>query len=827
MALEEKYRWIHIYEQIANGLLKYRDNRKALLELMRNIYSGMDIKYPFTYQGRELTDICPFTVFGTFNRGITDKNRNIIISKLMKELDISGAGPESFEGIPVFNNMNAWLVGDDHDEVERDWKLFETAISFADDQNEKTKTEFVQSYDDIMERRSEFRFTVCLYWIRPNFFLNLDNVNRAFLKKNNIADINNTEYKTVLSNVPGANVYLDATELISGSLKKGGSKYRSLPELSNAAWNAGKKSKHSVWMVPVNRNNFDIEAAFDNNGAIDWTQKGNYKIDDIVYIYLAAPASRVEFRCTVTKSNIPYSEIIDDAEYRISDDDADIVSKYARFELIEKRNDETLSLDNLMAHGLKKAPQGAMHVPNKLYNYIERCFSKSAQVHDDETRYWAYSPGENAAEWENVRQNGIMSIGWSRVGDLSNYKDKESIRKKLKETGEKDSSYMNAVNALWQFANEIKPGDIIFAKKGISKLIGYGVVESDYYFDESLGEFANARKVNWTKEGSWDTRGKFARKTLTDITLYTDFIEELSDLLNKEDVTPEKEYQKYSKEDFLEEVYMDEDSYDTVKGLLLSKKNLILQGAPGVGKTFIAKRLAYSIIGEKDRSKVQIIQFHQSYSYEDFIMGYRPSENGFVLSEGPFYEFSKRAEEDDEHEYFFIIDEINRGNLSKIFGELMMLIESDKRGFENSIRLLYKNERFYVPENLYIIGMMNTADRSLAMIDYALRRRFAFYNIDPAFESEGFKGRMNEIENSKYVDLVYAIRELNEEISRDESLGEGFRIGHSYMCTDDEVTDEWLNDVITYEIIPLIKEYWFDENDKVKRWEAKLRNAIK
>jgi 5-methylcytosine-specific restriction protein B len=269
---------------------------------------------------------------------------------------------------------------------------------------------------------------------------------------------------------------------------------------------------------------------------------------------------------------------------------------------------------------------------------------------------------------------------------------------------------------------------------------------------------------------------------------------------------------------------MDEAGYDTLVELVLKKKNVIMQGAPGVGKTFAAKRLAYSIMKKKDPSRVLMVQFHQSYSYEDFIMGFRPSESGFELRRGAFYNFCKEAEIDGETPYFFIIDEINRGNLSKIFGELFMLIERDKRGIE--LQLLYSDEKFAVPSNVYIIGLMNTADRSLAMIDYALRRRFAFYEMKPAFGTEGFRRYQMSLGNAKFDSLIRCMEQLNAAISADESLGEGFCIGHSYFCNLGEEGRE-LSDIVEYELIPLLKEYWFDERAKVNDWADKLRRSIR
>lgn len=286
-----------------------------------------------------------------------------------------------------------------------------------------------------------------------------------------------------------------------------------------------------------------------------------------------------------------------------------------------------------------------------------------------------------------------------------------------------------------------------------------------------------------------------------------------------------KEKIDYKEEDFLKEVYITEKEYDKLKNLILDKKNIILQGSAGVGKSYAAKRLAYSIIGEKDNERVKMIQFHQSYSYEDFIMGYRPNENGFELKEGVFYKFCKKAEKDGR-DYFLIIDEINRGNISKIFGELFMLIENDKRGEEYALELVYKDDKkFFVPENLYIIGLMNTADRSLAMLDYALRRRFAFYDMKPAFKSEQFKEYQKNLKNSKFDNLIKKVEELNEVIKED--LGEGFCIGHSYFCNLETVEIDKLSLIIEFELIPLLKEYWFDDKEKVNTWIKNLTDAIK
>jgi len=395
-----------------------------------------------------------------------------------------------------------------------------------------------------------------------------------------------------------------------------------------------------------------------------------------------------------------------------------------------------------------------------------------------------------------------------------------------------NNAYTNDSLATWQFVRDVKVGDVILVKKGLTKLVGRGVVTSEYIYNLEADNFKHQHHVKWTHKGEWPYPGKAPMKTLTNITNKSDLIEKLNNIFGDQQTkelrqTEERISSSYTKGDFLQDVYMSEEEYEKLKTILNYKKNVILEGAPGVGKTYTAERLAYSLMGEKNLERVMMVQFHQSYSYEDFIMGFRPSDNGFELRKGAFYNFCKKAELDACNDYFFIIDEINRGNLSKIFGELFMLIENDKRGA--SLQLVYSDEKFSIPENLYIIGMMNTADRSLAMLDYALRRRFAFFELQPGFDTDGFKTYQSIINSRKLDNLIACVKNLNYAIATDESLGEGFCIGHSYFCnlTPESVNDQVISNIVEYELIPLLKEYWFDEPTLVREWSESLRSTIK
>lgn len=709
--MDKRFQWTEFYMELASALLPYKNNRSDLIAKLKTIFADAGMNFPFKERGKEVyEDICPFTVFGSFNKGITNANRIALLEQFAKQFSIKAAVPTEFDGIPVVMNLSAWFFAYKENRGEHDidnlWDLLEKAIAYSDEASTDNKNAFIAAYDTVTKQKMiKWNITMGLYWARPYTFINLDSTNRAFITDvDNMPHYFTTIFSDINKGLPNGRNYLFMCEQAKNALNQKEYEYHSFPELSYYAWKSNQSGKTE------------------------------------------------ETTTTTVDSNIK------------------------------------------------------------------------------ETNYWIYSPGDNASMWDKFYKFSIMGIGWDDVTDLKGFSSKEEIKEYMKKVYDPSYSYKNNAHCLWQFANEIKVGDVIFVKKGMHKIIGKGIVTSDYIYDTSRSTYKHIRKVDWQNKGEWEHPGQAVMKTLTNISAYPDYVQKLLALFAEdisEEVSEQKEikYPLYSKDDFLNEVYMDEDTYNTLTELLEAKYNVILQGAPGVGKTFAAKRLAYSIMGQKDTSRVAMVQFHQSYSYEDFIQGYRPSKDGFELENGTFYKFCKEAEEDNERPYFFIIDEINRGNLSKILGELMMLIEKDKRG--EKIKLLYSNEWFTVPQNVRIIGMMNTADRSLALMDYALRRRFAFFDFAPAFPSEGFKNYLAEKNSPKLESLITAVESLNNTISADESLGDGFRIGHSYFCTDGEITDEWLKSVVEYEVIPLIKEYWFDEPTKVRDWSATLRSAIK
>lgn len=493
-----------------------------------------------------------------------------------------------------------------------------------------------------------------------------------------------------------------------------------------------------------------------------------------------------------------------------------------------------------------RSPRDWVDVQSFLWSLCQ-AYSKPAD-HDAaepsrRTKIWAIAPGENGRLRDEFHAEGIIGIGWDDLGDLTQYKSRDELEKALR--GDDDRRRSNDSLCCWQFAHDVQPGDLMIVKRGRSTVMGLGRVISEYMYRPDREEYHHIRKLEWLRTGSWDVGDTMATKTLTNVTPYPEWIRQVLETMGEHALWREWSGEgaaaadpeakavaeqagglastPYTIDDGLKELFAPREKIDQVLGQLRRKKNIVLQGPPGVGKTFAARRLAFLLLGERDASRIELVQFHPNTSYEDFVLGLRPDgTGGFELKPGVFHRFCTRAQKDSSRPYVFIIDEINRGNLAKILGELMMLIESDKRGPEHAVHLAYAREtdaRLYLPANLYVIGTMNTADRSLALVDYALRRRFAFLTLEPNFgarfraELETTHGRPPELVEK----IVRRVGALNQAICADvRGLGPGYQIGHSFFCNGNEAKDHetWYADVVNFELRPLLEEYWMDDPKK-------------
>jgi hypothetical protein len=446
-------------------------------------------------------------------------------------------------------------------------------------------------------------------------------------------------------------------------------------------------------------------------------------------------------------------------------------------------------------------------------------------------RVWLIAPGRRAHLWGEWQAQGIAAIGWNRLGDLGAYPDDASLYPPLRALRADGKNPHNDVRACWQFAHEMKEGDLVFAKRGRKRVLAAGRVTGPYLHEPKRDGYQHVRSVQWTHVTESALDRDLVTKTLTDISSYDGLVRLLSERvgLKEEDGGGEEAGGEtaagdapYGIDDALADLFLDRPTLESMHALLKRRRNLVLQGPPGTGKTYVASRLARLLIGSTDPKRVERVQFHQSMSYEDFVQGYRPAAGGgFERRDGPFLRFCNLAMQDQDNDYVLLIDEINRGNLSRILGELMLLIEPDKRKKEWGVTLSYAQEgeeRFWVPPNLHIIGTMNTADRSLALVDYALRRRFAFVDLPSAIRTERFGSHL--LQGGVPASLVASIRgafvALNRQIGADPNLGAGFRIGHAYFCDRPEQEDAevWYQRIVETEIAPLLREYWPDAPDR-------------
>ena len=784
------FSWIPFYTELAEKLLEYKDKREDLVEF---IFSEDGLREFSDYlhledKKQKIDDIDPFSFMGMFNRGSFSPNNRIkILTKIKQRFDIVANVPSDFDGIPVLNYSRMFFYNWHNlkDSCDRLWSAYEQMM------NGNISPWF--EYYKFQTRKAEC--TMPLFWCKADEYIALDSRNRDYLESIGVdANVNDVDsYKALLQDLKD--------KMESGQLKE-----KSFAEISYNAWIAPKP-----------------------------------------------------------------------------------------------------------------------------------------------TRYWLYAPGEKAQHWNSFYSCGIMAIGWEELGDLSKYSKKSELKSAMDDEYGTDSSHKNSVACTWDFVHNMNIGDVVFVKQGKSKILGYGIVASDYYYDENREFYNSLRDVDWKIKGEWEHSGDAVLKTLTDITQYTDYVEKLKSLF-----TMNSEIQQYTK-------------------LLELKKNIILQGAPGTGKTYNTAALALSICGESvpeshdevmqrydellKEGRIGFCTFHQSMDYEDFVEGIKPvtegtsikyevkdgifkkiadrarlnfedsqktpeqvksdtrtrevfegfceeiqsqlNENDFVdlyskskmkirnitlrsdgsplsiqlsktdggptqsltweiilrdynnFKEGkiksyedvkPRYEsksvyhgnamyyfelYKKMKDFEDKYagntnssvvnlqNYVLIIDEINRGNVSRIFGELITLLEKDKRlGCEHPIKvtLPYSKESFGVPENLYIIGTMNTTDRSVGNIDYAVRRRFAFATLQSQRD-------LVVTHSTEKAAVLFDAVKLFIEKHKTEMDFEDLMVGHSYFFAkdDDELALRW-----QYEILPLLNEYIKDDILRADRLESNM-----
>lgn len=456
---------------------------------------------------------------------------------------------------------------------------------------------------------------------------------------------------------------------------------------------------------------------------------------------------------------------------------------------------------------------------DKFFNFLYDKFPPT-------TQFWKVAPGENARLWSQCHEGGYICVGWKEIGDMRQYTESAVFKDKYRELHGSNRQ----CKEIWSFAKELKKGDIVIANNGLQSIVGVGTVTGDYYFDDSRAEYKHCVPVQWdiTTEFPVPEAARNITATWFQGTVKRISRQEYSQLVSGQQADTSTSPKQSTDIDEIATstnryteictaTFLDEKFFEDCERLLKTKKQIIMQGAPGTGKTFVAEQLATLWAG--DPSRVKVVQFHESYGYEDFVYGIKPrvGEDGktaFNPEPGLFLKFCETVRQDKANQYVLLIDEINRAKTARVFGELLFLLE-----YRNKTVALQCGESFSIPQNLYIIGTMNTTDKSIALVDYALRRRFAFIDLVPIkdVQTDGQSCRQssvlrkwmdaNEIGNAADIEQLYVA--LNNAVAqKDEAL----LVGHSYFMQQQAINEKWfsaelLRFIWDYYVMPLIAEY--------------------
>ena len=690
---EATFIWSEIYEEFATKLLEYKNDRKNLISKLQNVYEEIDMKLPKMESNGEILDIDPFTIFGLFNKGITDDNRKRILGEIAKQFNLKNKVPFSFEGIPLVNNLRSTFFNFAEERAENDinnlWEVFESAIRYADNPTQGNKLKIESTYNNVIKQKGiQWNITMGLYWIRPNTYINLDSKNREFIIKQKILPQQFIKEVNQFKNVPNGEQYIQLCDLLLEKIKDGQYGYRDFKELSFIAY---ERNMSVDTVTQHNTQNTDIA-----KNTILYGPPGTGKTyNTVMYAVAIIENKKLE---EIKKEN--YTEVID--RYNKYKEDGLIEfttfhQSYGYEEFIEgikpvihsDEEDET-DIQYEVVPGLFKK---FCDIAGKPILRKEKC---DIGINESPT-IWKISlegSGENSTRTECMKNEHIR-IGYDEYGrEITNLFKGAAGR-----------------HILNYFINDMSIGDIVMSCYDCNTVDAIGVVTGEYEWHDEYAEYKRLRKVNWI-----------------------------------------------------------------VKGI---KENII--------KINNGSRLSNPTVYKLRMDLSDVMEIIEKYSNNTIEV------------------------EEKKKNHIFIIDEINRGNISKIFGELITLIEPTKRIGQaegQKVKLPYSQKLFGVPNNVYLIGTMNTADRSIATIDTALRRRFNFKEMLP--DSEVLDGIYVEDVSVKDI-FIKMNKRITVLFDREHTLGHAY-----FLPLKDAPTIETLANIFENSIIPLLQEYFYEDYEKIR-----------
>ena len=900
-----EFTWIPFYQEFATRLAGYRDRRRELADLIvelaeteRYLRTFSIDRYPDGNEG-PITDIDPFTVMATFNRGTRDENRIRVAQVLGDALGVTAPLPTDFDGVPLVSNQNSWFINFAESrqpgDVDALWRVFIAAQDLADRDAADARTEFIEAFDDAQQVSGVWwNLTQGLYWARPHSFPTLEGRSRPFIANHFSLEV-----------TPGGEAYLRIIDELSEKFDDEDVLITSFPLLSYAAWSieASGVTPHTVagfaqWAIELDQS-YDLEEREHNSkrltaetlrrarhellrGSSTWIdtftealgQAGSlmpplFKADIIkalranpegwastlaefwdapgtsgwgsLYEGLrerlgrAYPGSATSFGALLmlgvdVENNAPYAANRTHRWYELTDfpGPADNSSPTDRYETflrfldalraeITAQTSQTVS--RLEAEGMAVSVTESAPHPDWDRRTTEAFLRFRGAEHTPARAWLVRSRQVPVHHWQDRH---IISLRAEFLGHVPAGAESPEVREAV-EARYPQADYperQSMAVAFHAFLTRMQPDDYVVALDGTSLHIGRIASGPTYSSDD--GKNTMQRNVEWLRSFPTDslpTRMEGFLHQPGSVVEITEAAAELETLLQ----TPAGDWQpedtkemdapamfRAMTERVADALNMPISFLQEVSDLLAERRQIILYGPPGTGKTYLALTLAEHLAGEDHPERAQLVQFHPSYAYEDFFEGFRPERTAsgqvsFEIKPGPLRRIAQEARNEPSKPFFLIIDELNRANLAKVFGELYFLLEYR----DQSVQLQYSDQAFELPKNLYFIGTMNTADRSVALLDAAMRRRFAFIELHPDEPPvnqvlETFLGTTGR-EDDERVRLLESLNAAIDDRDRD------FKIGPSYLMRPEAGTKQGLERVWRFDILPLLQEHYYGQ----------------